>query len=195
MGEEHGFNKGRTSTGSGNWRTPPGVLADLRAISGWGEWGLDLAATSVDRVVPEYVGPDHPDPSRRDALALTPDQVYNLTWNEKRGRGPVWCNPPYDLWHLFAIVLAEAAAARGVRSCLFVFARTDTIAWHSAGARARAIAFRAGRVRFVDPRTGEPGGSAPAPSAALFFGPRDLPIRGPLGVVEGKDARWHVVRS
>lgn len=190
MSAAHGFAQGRTSTGSGAWRTPPDVLSDLRRISGWGEWALDLAATSVDRVVPEYVGPDHPEPSRRDALALTSRQLDHLVAPDS---APIWCNPPYDQWAAFARVLTAAARDRHVplRSCLLVFARTDTVAWHDAAPLASAIAFRKGRVSFVDTATGEPGGTAPAPSAALFFGPLGHSLRS--GAYDAA-ARWLVVR-
>lgn len=186
MGKEHAFNRGRTTSGSGNWRTPPAVLADLSAIAGWEPWGLDLSATDRDRVCDDFVGPGHPSLVRRDALAAPPWLVRQ--WAAGR---PVWCNPPYDQWAAFAGLLNAAAATEGVRGCLLIFARTDAAAWHRVAPCASALAFRGGRISFLDPNTGEVGGGAPAPSVALFFGGGG-PWTGRRGRVQG-DAAWHVV--
>lgn len=190
--QEHAFNRGRTSSGLDAWRTPPDVLADLTYLAGWAPWRLDLAAQAHNAVAPTYVGPDHDDPARRDALALCAEELAHLAWNAGAGLAPVWCNPPYDTWGGYARLLAEAAGY-GVRSCLLVFGRSDTVAWHDAAPRALAIAQRKGRVRFLLP-DGTPGGTAPAPSVALFFGQRPAaPVyRGAVRAPSGSG--WLVVR-
>jgi hypothetical protein len=49
---------------------------------------LDAAACGNNTLVPGYLGPDHPDPARRDALEFE-------DWAGLAGGGVVWLNPPY----------------------------------------------------------------------------------------------------
>jgi phage N-6-adenine-methyltransferase len=81
--------------------------------------------------------------------------------------GTVWCNPPYGrqtgIW-------LHTLADHGDGIAL-VFARTDTVWFQKAAARATAVSFLAGRVKFIDGRTGEPSpGSPGSGSALLAFG-------------------------
>ncbi len=205
----HGFAKGRTqgaTHGTGSWRTPPDVLDDLRQIVGRGAWAYDLAATRESSVAgPEdyrWAGPGHPE--RPDALApgvhppgasRSAADVLGLAIARVgcARHDTVWCNPPYDLWPAFGRVLVEAASTRRVWSVLFVFARTDTAAWHEIAPLAVARAYRCGRVRFLRP-DGTRGKSAPAPSVALVFGPERLrTTRGAVTTSGGR--RWHVELS
>jgi phage N-6-adenine-methyltransferase len=81
--------------------------------------------------------------------------------------GTVWCNPPYGretgIW-------MEKLADHGDGIAL-VFARTDTAWFQAAASRATAVSFLAGRVKFIDGRTGKPSpGSPGSGSVLLAFG-------------------------
>jgi hypothetical protein len=50
---------------SARWRTPPEMFGPLHAEF---QFGLDAAAMAESALVPYWLGPDHPNPSRRDAF-------------------------------------------------------------------------------------------------------------------------------
>lgn len=68
-----------------DWHTPPEVRQVV--LSRW-PIALDAAACSVSALVPAYLGPDHNDPARRDALAFE-------HWADLAADGVVYLNPPY----------------------------------------------------------------------------------------------------
>jgi len=174
-----------------HWATPPEVFAPLDRVFGF---GLDVAARISSTKVPtSWVGPDHPDPTRRDA--------FSVEWPELSEGRPVWLNPPYgrgiDRWMEMASYWGER-----VTVAVLIFARTDTIWWWlhvlardpKTGKRVRRptgrrvpcaaeIRWRAGRLRFLAPDTGKPKDAAPAPSALVVFRPGytgDWPVNGVL---------------
>lgn len=163
------------------WATPPEVFGPLDLEFGY---GLDAAARGDNAKVREnWLGPDHPNPARRDGSSA-------LAWVTHAHGRPVWCNPPYSTAGTFARA-AQLASIRGVTSTLLVFARTDTTWWWEhvlgrdpqSGRRlplpcAAEIRWRAGRITFLDPETGAPRldakgapTSAPAPSVLLVYRP------------------------
>jgi len=78
--------------------------------------------------------------------------------------GTVWCNPPYGretgIW-------MNKLADHGDGIAL-VFARTDTAWFQAAASRATAVSFLAGRVKFIDGRTGKPSPGTPGSGSALL---------------------------
>lgn len=174
------FSQGATDADLRNhWATPPEVFAPLHAEFGF---TLDAAATAATAQVPDYLGPDHPDLTRRDA--------HTADWSPA---GPTWLNPPYGRNVGKWLALAANWGQRQVVVVL-VFSRTDTRWWWSSvfgrdpatGKRvaglfshpcAAEVRFRPGRIRFIDPSTGSPGDAAPAPSCLIVFRP-------------GYDAEW-----
>ncbi|WP_220033248.1 phage N-6-adenine-methyltransferase [Curtobacterium sp. MCPF17_011] len=106
-----------------------------------------------------------------DKTAIPADRHYTITddgltspWD-----GTVWCNPPYGretgTW-----MTKLADHGDGIA---LVFARTDTAWFQAAASRATAISFLAGRVKFIDGRTGKPSpGSPGSGSALLAYGQR-----------------------
>lgn len=163
------------------WRTPPEVFDPLHAEFGF---GLDAAALANSALLPQWLGPDHPDPLRQDAL--------NTDWSQWSEGRPVWDNPPYSIAALFLAMGLWHAEHRDLVSAHLVFARTGTKWWfesvlgrdHKTGERipgkmcAAEIRWRPSRIRFHDAETGKPKldkhgrpQSGPAPSVLIVYRP------------------------
>lgn len=144
-----------------DWHTPPEVRAAVLA-----RWPvtLDAAACSVSALVPSYLGPDHPDPARKDALAFD-------DWAELAGDGVVYLNPPYLPAVLLGRFLARAAATGRAGSPVvgLVPASTGTRWWweHVVETGA-AVEFLRGRLAFTGPHA-TPGQCAPWSSALVVW--------------------------
>jgi phage N-6-adenine-methyltransferase len=138
---------GRLEVGSSvEWYTPPEIFDALGV-----RFGLDPCAPPGGlpwAPVERYYS------ARDDGLAQE--------WH-----GRVWLNPPYgrgiERW-----MRRLAAHANGIA---LVHSRTGTAWWREALASATAVCFIAGRVRFIDGRTGNrPPGASPEPLVLLAYG-------------------------
>lgn len=69
-------------------KTPIALIEELSLEF---DFGLDVAATSKNRIRANYLGPDHADPARRDGLTV--DWGFYLG---HRTRQVCWMNPPYS---------------------------------------------------------------------------------------------------
>lgn len=146
---------------SDEWSTPQAFYERLHLEFGF---TCDVAATNDNRKCHYYYGPDHVNPSRRDALAVT--------WSA----ATCWLNPPYSKCREF-IAKAAAEARAGATVVCLVPSRTDTRWWHEhvwddARHRARPgvqIRFHRGRLKFGG--TGKVEDSAPFPSVVIVFRP------------------------
>jgi phage N-6-adenine-methyltransferase len=178
------FASARTQADDENdrWRTGPEVFGPLdREFS----FGLDTAARSDSALCASWLGPDHPDPARRDGLSMD----WSLASSEGR---PAWWNPPYSIAGRWGEVASWQATHRQLTSVGLVFARTETRWWwrwvlgrsEVTGERiegracAAEIRWIPGRLTFLDPATGRPKigkkgqiQRAPAPSVAVVFRP------------------------
>lgn len=144
-----------------DWWTPEFLRERLRA-----EWnlGLDAAASRANTVVPgNWLGLDHPDPDRRDALAF--EHWAGLV---EPGQA-VYVNPPYTPVPAMRPFLerALATAAAGVSTVALVKASVGTKWWddlvQAPGVRHEFIR----RLTYDGPyAVGDP---APWPSALLFY--------------------------
>lgn len=159
-----------------SWRGPDGALLQTHQEGSRGtEWGtprdlavamvdelsldLDAAALHWSRVVPEYLGPDHPDCARQDSLGLA--------WH--RYGSAAWLNPPYSRrigrW-------LQHASEQTIPVCVLTFARTDTRWWHELVMdRASEVRLMKGRLAFLHPSTHEPHRKSPAPVALVIYRP------------------------
>lgn len=147
------------TTGNVEWETPAGLYAPLHAEF---DFVLDAAATIGNRKCEEYLGPDHSDPARRDALVVP--------WHVWSGpRRVVWCNPPYGRDVGQWVEKAVIESCMGATVVMLLPVRTDTRWWFRYALDADEIRFLRGRLRF------NAAGSAPFPSAVLIFRP---PIEG-----------------
>ncbi|MCO5167615.1 MAG: phage N-6-adenine-methyltransferase [Planctomycetes bacterium] len=135
-------------TMSTDWRTPPEMLAPVRAYFG-GRIPFD-AATSPDN------------PTGADAFATPDDDGLARPWPAQ-----VWVNPPYgrELRRWLGKVAHEAG--RGVEVvALLPTARFETRAMQAAFAAAGAVCWVRRRVAFIRAATGE---RAPCPTYASMF--------------------------
>jgi site-specific DNA-methyltransferase (adenine-specific) len=86
--------------------------------------------------------------------------------------GSAFQNPPYGrrVTGLFVRACYEQSR-KGITVALVIFARTDTIWWHEYAMKAAELRLLRGRVKFIDPDTGEEGDAAGAPTVVLVFRP------------------------
>lgn len=143
------------------WYTPPEVRD--RVLTEW-PIALDAAATADCALVPDYLGPDHDDPARRDSLVFD-------HWAGLAGVGAVWLNPPYLPSNHLAAFLARAAATAGAGATVvgLVPASTGTRWWWTHVVESGAqVEFLRGRLAFTGPHA-TPGQTAPWASALVVW--------------------------
>src|SRR5262249_38508946 len=140
---------------------PPEVRQ--RALAEW-PIKLDAAACEVSTLAPSYLGPDHLEPGRRDALAFD-------DWSKLADGGTVWLNPPYMPTATLSAFLARAVATakRGTTVVGLVPASTGTRWWWTHIVDTGAdIEFLRGRLAFGGPHS-EAGTVAPWASALVIW--------------------------
>lgn len=140
------------SSNKADWTTPQYLFDKLNEEF---HFTLDAAATDANKKCARYLGPDHEDPKRRDALTFL--------WRDA-AEGAIWCNPPYPVkpgW----IDQAQDAWGFGFPVVMLVPARTDTRWWTEAAMCVDEIRFISGRLKFGNAEAG-----APFPSALLIWG-------------------------
>ncbi len=117
---------------------------------------LDVTANRRNRKCRLYLGPDHDDPRRRNAL--------ECSW----GRSVCRMNPPYSNIQPW-LEKAYAASLNGALTVALVHADTSTRRWAAAAHKAAYIIFVTGmRIPFMRP-DGTVGKSNTRPSALLVF--------------------------
>jgi len=123
-------------------------------------------------VADNWLGPAHPDPSRRDALSVP--------WGPFTPSGQtVWLNPPYVPTRLLRAFLVRAVETMtaGTPVLALVPASTGANWWHELVVPAAEVEFLKGRLAFGGPHSS--GGVAPWPSALLHYRPGgDVPASG-----------------
>lgn len=146
-----------TSTGKDTWATPASVFDPLHKEF---DFGLDAAAQDDSKKVDTYLGPDHQDPTKRDALVLD--------WGVESDGKAVWLNPPYStkLQNAFVKKAYETAQAGDATVVVLIPARTGSARWHDyIHCQPNVeVRFTRGRIAFGD-------GSSPAPfdTAVVIF--------------------------
>jgi hypothetical protein len=102
------FNDGLKTSLSDSWTTPRSTYDVLDREF---HFALDAAALQASTLVPEnWYGPDHPEPSRQDALTRS--------WLDDCNGGTVWLNPPYGRAIKSFMAKANQEAQGGSRSLL-----------------------------------------------------------------------------
>lgn len=147
------------------WTTPPALVASVSEE--FGRITLDAAARVGDAVAEHWLGSDHPELHRRDALSSLVD------WVDLAGHTPheahIWVNPPFGRRATAFVARAVEAAKNGVPVTVLLPARVDTALWHDwVFPYASEIRHLRGRLRYGrgDKRYDSP---APFPSALLRF--------------------------
>jgi len=134
---------------------------------------LDAAACVDSRLVPNYLGPDHPDPARRDALAFN-------NWAQLAGGGVVWLNCPYSPAKLLSEFLERAVATARAGTPVVGLLPASTGAawwWTHIVEPAADIEFLRGRLSFDGPHAATSTGTAPWACALVTWKPatKNLP--------------------
>lgn len=146
------------SRATDEWATPQALYAELHAEFGF---ACDCAASRENAKSDRWFGPDHPEPERRDALAVP--------W----GAMTCWLNPPYSQCRAF-LAKASVEAAGGATVVCLVPARTDTRWWHDYVWDREQHTTRPGvEIRFLKGRLkfGQAAQGAPFPSVVIIFRP------------------------
>lgn len=140
------------------WWTPE-PLRDV-VLARW-PLKLDAAATSESTLVPDYLGPDHVDETRRNALAYR-------HWGDLVGPGDhIWLNPPYSPPGYLREFLQRAAATAqaGATVVGLLPAATGTEWWWDNVVDAGAeVEYLRGRVAYTGPHS---TGQAPMWASAI----------------------------
>lgn len=139
------------------WRTPRPLFEELDREFGF---CLDAAALSTNALCPDWLGPDHPNPHRRDALRW-PDGWADVAHEAGPG-GWVFVNAPYGVGLPLWSSRAADTAKNGVGCVGLLPARTDTRWWH------RDVLGRGAETRFVKGRLHFNDGGQPAPFASVL---------------------------
>jgi site-specific DNA-methyltransferase (adenine-specific) len=147
-----------TKGATDEWGTPDDLFNALDEELG--PFVLDACALDSDFAkCADFISPE------RDALKTPWQPRY-------RKRGPVWVNPPYSLACAFMQRAVEQSRALGVRVVCLIPCRTDTDTWHDwVFPFASEVRFIKRRIRYIDGRTGEQGGSSGFPSCVVIFDP------------------------
>tara|TARA_R110001583_G_scaffold165414_3_gene318104 strand:+ start:306 stop:800 length:495 start_codon:yes stop_codon:yes gene_type:complete len=134
------------SKGTDNWGTPSEFYNRLK---GKFDFKLDACAESWN--------------TKCDRFYSQNENGLILPWESW-----TWCNPPYSqIYSWYSKAYSEFQ--NGNSSVILTFARTDTKAFHEFAINATEICFLKGRLRFIDPKTGQPGNTAPSPSMLVIF--------------------------
>jgi site-specific DNA-methyltransferase (adenine-specific) len=150
-----GFYKGKVykSSEDDTWTTPGDFY---RALDKEFNFGLDAAALASSALCPLWYGPDHHDPSMRDA--------FMRSWQFDAQGENIFLNPPYGRQIKDWMRKADQEAQKGAGAivCL-VPARTDTNWWHDSCIH-HEVRFIRGRLKF-----GDQPNAAPFPSAVVVM--------------------------
>jgi hypothetical protein len=142
------------------WWTPQSIRTRLHAEH---DLTLDAAACAESTLAYEWLGPTHPDATRRDALAFP-------HWADLAAGGVVYLNAPYTPAPFLGSFLRVAATTRdaGTTVVALLPASVGTHWWHEGVIDAGAeVEFLRGRVTYGGPHsTGSP---APWPSALVTY--------------------------
>lgn len=133
-----------------DWRTPDFVLEAVRHALG-GKIDFDPCASD---------DPSHWFADGQNLSLAEGHDGLNEPW-----AGRAFVNPPFSDLAAWTEKCLEENALRGVEVVQLLAARTDTRSWHRDVARAAAVCFWKGRIRFVGAKAG-----CPFPVAFAYWG-------------------------
>jgi phage N-6-adenine-methyltransferase len=150
--------RGTFGTGNNEWNTPAEYIELARSVLGT----IDVDPAS-NALAQETI---------RAATYYTQDDD-GLT---KRWKGKVWLNPPYAQPHMTSFadkMIAEIDNGNVTEAIMLTHNYTDTTWFHALKAKAAAICFTKGRIRFVQGEDQPPGN--PTQGQAFFYFGNDVP--------------------
>ena len=98
---------------------------------------LDAAAMDHNKKIDNYLGPDHKDPLRTDALSVN--------WDEY-ATSAIWCNPPYGKYIKDFLIKGEQSKL----PCVYLLPNSTDTRWFHNIALNHRIEFVKGRLKFND---------------------------------------------
>lgn len=137
-----------------DYETPNELFRSLDCV--YGKFNLDVCATSENRKVCQYFGPDSD---------LITDALL-VDWADYGDR--IWCNPPFSHWPEFMKAAVKAADRADV--VFLIPPRCGTVAFHEFVPRASEIIILQGRASFL--LDGVPQDRNGGDSVVLVFRPR-----------------------
>ncbi len=143
------------------WGTDRALVCKLAEELTQQEFDWDFAAEDRTNVAPNpdsYFGPDHTHLSKRDALAASWSGVARIGF----------LNPPFTLLPQF-VAKAYEERLKGVCTVAVLPVKAEQPWWHEFVSKADELRFLKGRLRYIDPETGQLGDSARFASCVVVF--------------------------
>jgi len=134
--------------GRNDWQTPPELF---RLLDNEFEFTIDAAASESNHLV-----------------SLWYDEECHNAFSASPTGQRIFCNPPYGNLKQW-VELFEWWAGLGSTVVALVPAATDTEWWRLAYANAPEVRLLSGRVKFINPETGNPDGSNTTGSTVFVF--------------------------
>ncbi len=167
--------KTRPPSSADRWGTDRALVEKLGhefapSIFDW-DWAAE-ESTNVT-VKGHYFGPDHAIPEFRDSLAMD--------WSGANQGFPVvgFLNPPFTLLPQF-VAKAFEERLKGACTVAVLPVKAEQPWWHQFVSKADELRFLRGRLRYIDPETGQLGDSARFASAVVVWdGRKPVMMGGP----------------
>lgn len=173
MSQPKAFSHDRVENTKHEWLTPPEIIKTL------GPFDLDVCS---------------PIPSKRPWATALEHYDINDDGLQKKWKGRVWLNPPYENKIAGEFLKCMAQHGNGI---VLIFARTETANWFEhIWSKADAILFVRGRLQFYHASGKIADNSGGAPSALIAYGDSNVEalrksgIEGHLVVLDNKPKDW-----
>lgn len=153
-------------TGRGDWQTPPDLWVRMNAR--W-QFDYDAFASHENALCRHYSTPEGTFVKCDPDIASSMDGLA-LPWMNRR----VFLNPPYSRGFIGAAAEKSERERNSADIIVGLFPENRDTSWWRSFIKNKATVYSIGRVRYIDPATGEPGGSPPGGSAIVVWLPEWL---------------------
>lgn len=166
VGARHTANGG----GRSDWQTPPDLF---RAMDRRWRFTYDAFASHENTLCTTYSTAEGT--YRRESAGGDFEQIDSLDglrqdWDSRR----VFANPPYSRGFIDAAVEKASRSKDEADIIVALLPENRDTGWWRSFIKNQATVYSIGRVRYIDPATGKPGGSPPGGSAIVVWTPEFL---------------------